>query len=203
MSNNITLNTAQLAKVQLMLSSIGNEANKVLYRAINKTIGNTQTKAVDEVYKQLSLTKKRIKQDFNQTKANSKKLSGKLRATGEPVGLINFSATQTKKGVSVKVKRVGSKKLLKHAYIAQGKGGKNHVWWRTYSGPRRPWKWKATPTRYGALPAIYRGPIERLTGPRIEDIYSKPVVLKTVQTHADQRMGVNMEQELNYVLSKL
>jgi hypothetical protein len=55
-----------------------------------------------------------------------------LRATGAQVTLINYGATQTKRGVSVCVKN--GRKLLRHAFIATMPNGHKGVFEREGTG---------------------------------------------------------------------
>ncbi|KKN52428.1 hypothetical protein LCGC14_0612820 [marine sediment metagenome] len=204
----ISIDQTQMRDVQAMLSGIKNGYPKVLSRSVNKTVTGVRTDAVNEIYKNLNLTKTRIRKDFKIKKMTWAYLTARIVSKGAPVGLAAFAGTrQTKKGVSVKVKRAGKRSILKHAFIADAKkaavfGSKTrtHVFWRKYKGPRS--KPKAG-FSYGALPRTYRLPVERLVGPRIQDILDEPKVMKPVMKMADDRLAVNLQRELNFELSKL
>jgi len=89
--------------------------------------------------------------------------------------------------------------VIRHAFIAWAKNAEN-VFWRTYTGPR------AKPRigfAYAKMPRAYRFPIERLTGPRIQDIYADPPIFNGVIQKAGDRMKSNLDHELSYELSKL
>lgn len=73
---NLKVDKDTLAGAKLMLAAVGRSVDPIIYRAINKSIDNSQTKAVDEIYDVLFLTKTRIRKDFSKLKAYSKKLSG-------------------------------------------------------------------------------------------------------------------------------
>ena len=196
----IELDKGDLLKVKTMLAGVANGAPRVITRAINKTLTNVQTKAAAEIGLDLNLPAKRIKQDFALDKANYSKLSGRFVSKGGPVGLASFTGTrQVKAGVSVKVHKSKPRTTLKHAFIATAKNATN-VFWRAYEGPRK----KLRPGfSYGALPKIYRMPVHRLTGPRVEDELAKPKVIDAVMAHADERFEYNLDHELEYELSKL
>jgi hypothetical protein len=123
-------------------------------------------------------------------------------AKGKPVGLASFSGTKELKrgGVSVKVHRTKPRNVLRHAFMARGKGSTTeHVFERKYYGkkPFRP----GFP--YAMLPDKYRFPLERLTGPRIEDEYAKPGVLDPTMGYANFKLGENINSQLDYEFSKL
>jgi len=209
MAMNIEIDRADLTEIGILLSGVKNGAVKVLTRALNKTLANVQTEAARRVADDLNLSQKRIKEDFSQIKATWSKPSATFISKGKPVGLISFSGTRaTKAGVSVKVKKSGARKIIDHAFIAVANRAEN-VWRRPYTGERK----KVRPGfAYGALPKKYRFPvppgggkgrISRLTGPRVEDELSKPHIIKRVMDHADERIEINLDAELNYELSKL
>jgi len=182
------ISTADLIKLHLLLNDIKNGPRTVTVRAINSTLAGVRTDAVDEVYKVMNLTKTRIRKDFKVTKANAAVPKGKVTASGKPVGLASFSGTaQRAKGTSVKVNRLGQRTIIKHAFIAEIKNAKN-VWRRIFipGGPRGK--------------RVARLPIDRLTGPRIEDIIAKPAVMSVVMAKAGARFAANIDHVTEYLL---
>lgn len=183
----IEIDQVQLRDVQSALTGIKNGYPKVLTRAINKSMTGIRTDATAEIYKELNLTKKRIRKDFKIRKMTWTKLEAWINSKGKPVGLASFTGTwQTKKGVSAKVKRATRKKVIRHAFT-NPVGGIKHAFLRKKVGGVR----------------VGRYPIERLTGPRIQDIYANKQVMARVLKKADARMSKNLNRELNYELSKL
>ena len=210
----IEISQSDLARVESLLRDIKNGSKRALTNAINKTLTNVQTRAAKDVGADLALTAKRIKQDFTIKKANFSDISGSFVSKGEPIGLVQYAGKQTKKGVSFKVKRIGKRTTLKHAFIAKGKGAsksadgstKTHVFWREYSGPRNytpKWmsiKYKGFP--YSALPEKYRLPLERRTGPRIEDILGASRIFDPLQKFASERFIENLETQITDILRR-
>jgi hypothetical protein len=197
----VELNKADLAEIKLLLGGVKNAAPKVLTRGINKTLTGVNTTAKREVAKRYNLTQKRIAQNFKTYKARFDFIRGKWDSTGKPIGLISFKGTrQLKKGVSVLVEVGHKRQILKHAFIGVGRGAKNVFEREYYEPPTRPFR----PTfPYGILPKKYRLPVDRLTGPRIEDELGKERTLNTVQSDADRRFTENLNRELDFELSKL
>lgn len=196
----VDINKADILAVKTMLTGIKGAYPRVMSRSINKTLTNVRVFAVKEIAKDLNLTQTRIKQDFYEDKASYSHLSGKVAAKGKPVGLISFKGTrQLKAGVKVKVHVSKSATTLKHAFITTASNAKN-VFWRQYDAARSKYR-PGFP--YAKLPHKYRYPLERLTGPRIEDEYSKPKVLGPTMKHADDRIIVNMKSQIEFELSKL
>ncbi|MBF0395771.1 MAG: phage tail protein [Desulfobacterales bacterium] len=195
----VSINQSDLNAVRLLLNGLQNSVPKVLCRAINKTLSGVQTDAVSEIADELNLTKTRIRKDFKISRASLSNTSGKVVSKGKPVGLASFIGTrQTKTGVSVKVKKQGKRSVLKHAFIAKAKTAEN-VWWRKYSGTRKQFR---PNFKYAKLPKKYKLPIQRLTGPRIQDIFAKDKVIKKVETKAKVRLDKNFAHEIDYELQR-
>jgi hypothetical protein len=198
--SSVQIDQASVAEVKSLLGEFADKYKAVLTTSINKTLGTAKTQATARIGNEINLPAARIKQDFTLDKANYSKLSGGLIAEGEPVGLINFGANQTLKGVSVKVLRSSPRELLKHAYIA-AKGTKSHVYWRAYDGPRNP----AMATKqkfFGQLPEKHymKIPVHRLTGPRIEDIFANPKVFDPVAIQAQHVYLQNVEAKIKEII---
>lgn len=195
----IDIDKGQLADVRRAVSGIKNGSVKVITRSVNKTLTGIRTDAVQEIYNVLNLTKKRIRRDFTIRKMNWSDPVAKISSTGRPVSLTTFSGTrQVKSGVSVKVKRSASRKVIRHAFIETVKGARQ-AFRREYRGPRSPHR---VGFAYGALPLAYRYPIHRLTGPRIQDIYDEPEVIGAVLKKADGRLAKALDRETAYELSR-
>lgn len=199
----IKVNETDLLAVKTMFAGVKGAYKRIVMRSINKTLTNTRVFAVKEIGKDLNLTQARIKMDFHEDGASMTKLSGRLFSTGGPISLTTYRGTrQLKAGVKIRVHKSKPATLLKHAFIETkgGGAGAEQVFWRFYEGTRA----KPRPGfEYARLPYRYRYPLERLTGPRIEDEYSKDKVLKPVMKNAGERFVVNMDAQVKFELSKL
>ena len=197
---NLKVDTDSIAGAKAMLALVGRSVDPIIYRSINKSIDNTQTKAVDKIYAVLNLTKTRIRKDFSKIKAFSKKLSGQLLATGLPVGFAAFNPTELKKGkgISIKFKRTGSREYFKHSFIRPYRGV-NHVFERE--------EWGSAPWRpnfpYGILARRYRYPLDRMYTAAIEDYYKDPRIYDPVQQFAADRLEYHVLDQADYELSKI
>ena len=207
MSITVKIDQSALERVRAALEGIRNGYENALVTSINQTLTTAKTQAAARIGNELNLKAARIKEDFTVKKASYSDPSGVLRATGEPVGLINFGASQTQKGVTVKVKRSGSRSLLKHAFISTGnKSSKEHVFWR--AGQDRqpvPKKFPAGKISKAAWPKFgneYRFSPERLTGPRIEDIFAQAEVLDPVTIQANTLFLSNVESKIDEILRR-
>jgi hypothetical protein len=198
----IKFNPEDVAKVKLMLSEI--EASRCLRNALNDTITGIQTDAARAVYADLNLTQTRIRQGFRIQRATIDDLWGSFRSIGKPVNLATFTGSRmTTRGLSVKVKRNGTRTTLKHGFLwtrptKQGDEART-AFQRAYTGARTrasnqlPWR---------KMPGHYRLPLETLTGPRIEDILGREDILSSLSALAGERLEKNTERELDWILSK-
>ena len=192
-----------------MLSGIKNAVPKVSMRAINKTLTGVRTDAVKEISNIITPTKKIIRSTISLHKATPYKLSGSVVSFGRPLPLLHYLAKPTKKGVSVKIKRAGKRKLFKHAWIGSpSPGGKAHtrVLIRRVSPPHRtkassklPWK---RMQKAGLIPKAARLPLDALAGPRVADIFSNDAVFDAVSKKAWPRLKKNFDHEIDYELSR-
>jgi hypothetical protein len=199
----VQINQADMAAVRNMLGDLADKYKSVMTTSINKTLTTARTQATARIANEINLKSSRIKQDFSIKKANFGDISGSLKATGEPVGLINFGANQTQKGVSVKVLKSSSRSLIKHAYIA-ARGSKEHVYWRKNRMPGTG-KWpvgKKTNINWRNVAPKFKLPVERLTGPRIEDIFAKSEVLDPVTIQAQHVYLLNVETKIDEIIRR-
>jgi len=198
-SLSISINQADLLKVEAMLSGIKNAVPRVISRSVNKTLVGVRTDSVREIGKVITPKAKVIRKSFKVYRATISNLSAKVRSKGKPLGLIHFRARQIKRGVSLQVKKKKARSVIPHAFIRTVKGAKN-VWMRYYYGPRRPRK---PGRKYGAMPKKYRLPMYRMAGPRVPDIMSNKPVMRAIQEKADKRLDKAFNHELEFMLSRL
>ena len=205
MPMNVEISKLDMAALDRILRGTKNGAVPVLVRALNKTLTGVKSQAAKEVAADLNVTQARIKKNFVKSHSASwKNPTAGFVAQGKPLGLVDFIGTrQVKKGMSVKIKKSGTRHIIKHAFKSILWAGKEDVGQRIYEGVRKPARGTYPYTAYRALPFKYRWPVKRLTGPRIEDELGKPSVIGAVMAHASERLDVILEQELNYELSKL
>ena len=182
----IEISQSDVRAVESMLSDIQNGATKAMVTAINKTVVTTKVQVKKKLGQKLNLTAKRINKNLSVKKANYDSIQGAVVSTGKPIGLINFKATQLKKGVKAQVLKSSSRQLIEHAFIATSKGAKN-VWWR-----------KKLPS--GKL--VGRLPIERLTGPRIEDIMGEDGFLRAANEDASELLVNNLSIKVDEILRR-
>lgn len=104
----------------------GSDRDRAISRAarsaLNKTAKSARAGAIKFIRKTYAVKAASLRKAMTIKRATGKSSSAELVIGGSMMGLINFSARQGRKGVSVTVKR-GSRKIIKHAFIAQvGRG---------------------------------------------------------------------------------
>lgn len=181
---NVEIDQAQLSRATLLLSSIGRGAATVLARAINRTLDGVKTDASTMIRAVITAKKKDVDATFDISKASAARPVGSFRSTGRPLPLISFSARQTKKGVSIQVRKDRPRQVWPHTFIAVMKTGHKGVFWRKAVGGIR----------------VRRLPIEEKYGPRIPDIFSNEEVMDKVLASAKERIDKNMAHEIDYEL---
>jgi hypothetical protein len=94
-------------------------------RAINRTLEQARTSMSREIRAEFNMPAAKVNQALRITRASFKRgvleIEGVLESPtkrGRSLNLINFAARRTAKGVTVKVKREGARKLIPGAFIA-------------------------------------------------------------------------------------
>lgn len=180
----IDIDRQQLARATLLLSSVKNGASRAIARAINKTLDGIKTDASVEIRIIVTARKKDVDRTFSLSRATATRPQGSFRSTGRPLPLIAYSVRQTKKGVSIQVRRDRPRKVIPHAFIATMKTGHRGAFWRQKVNGR----------------IVGRLPIEELSGPRVPDILSNEPVMVNVLASARERIDKNMAHEIDYEL---
>jgi len=207
----IKFDPQDLADVKKLFNSSDLLYNKVAYRAIKKVTAGIKTDADKEIRDIYNLKKSKVSGGIY-TKAGTMDkplMSVTVGKHGDdsskPISLINFAARQTQKGVSTQVLKSGGRKLTPHLFIADGKNSNRHVFVRQYR-----WKGKGPVKKfnkafsYGALPAIFRGPILKRTGPRLADAFTgRPDVYQRIKDKAVARIKKEVEYQMDIALKSL
>jgi len=196
----LDIDRMSLLNAQTALRKIPKGIERVTVRAVNKTLTGVRTDSVREIQKVITPKASVIRKEISIQKATVARPSGRVESRGKPLGLAHYRARQTKKGVTVQVKKQNRRKLVKGAFMATPKGAKN-VFWRYYhTGRPKPVR-QGFP--YGRLPAEYRLPVQRLTGPAIPDVMGDARVFNEIEKKAGLRLKTNFDHELSYMLRKL
>ena len=197
----IKIDESDLQRVTDMLGGIKGLSERVTVRALNKTLTGVKTDASAEIRTVVTAKKAAVDETFKIQKASTGNMTAMISSTGKPLALIDYSARQTQKGVSVQVRKDRSRKIVQSAFITTMKSGHNGVFWREWhGGTKKPVNPKMV---YSKLPRQYRLKIKELYGPRVPDIMSNEPVMKNILAKAGGRLHSNLVHETDYEFSKL
>lgn len=203
----ITINPSQMAEIRDLLAYIKDGVQKVIMRALNKTIVGVRSDAAKEIYKELNLTQTRIKEDMALRKATMIQQTAAVTSKGKHIPLIEFGARIVRSGVSVQVKRTRPRTVIEGAFIQTVAGRGPQVLSRPYE-----WIGKGTPigmpkagyyyTYPARWPEKYRLPAMPKYGPSIPEVFSNDEVMGPVLEQAGQRLQINLDHEAKYLISQ-
>ncbi len=205
MPANVTIDKTDLFELNLTLGTIKGGASLAIMRATNDAIGGIKTKAVDEIYNKVALTKVNIRTAYKVNKMYVKDTSADITCKGKPIPLINFQARSVNKGVTLKVLRASKRSTVRHAFIAKMKSTHRGVFWRA-DRPRGRGAWlvgkkMALPSpRKGGPLRPYQLPVHELYGPRIPDIFDDPEILEKVFKEASTRFDDRLAHHTSRLL---
>lgn len=175
--------TCNARGVQASLSRFITDQRVAVARALNKTAMQARTEASRAVRDAgYNIKASAIKDSFDIQRASKNSLIVLLLATGRPIGLINYNASQTRKGVRVKVK--SGAHTLRHAFIATMKSGHRGVFVRAGG--------KGSP----------RLPIRELYGPSIPTALSNRVVEEAIMSKIQEKFPQILAHEIAFLEMK-
>jgi Prophage minor tail protein Z (GPZ) len=181
------LGAGDIANVKLMLGALSKAGDTVIKQAVNRTLTGVRTDTTNEVSKVITPTKKKIRSTVTVSKMTAGDGNAFVKCTGGPLNLIEFKARQTKKGVTVQVKKSSGRSLIKHAFIQTMKNGEKLVLWRKVINGKR----------------VARYPIEAKASLAIPDVMGHEPTMNEILRLADDRLKKNLNDRLNYELNRL
>ena len=115
-------------EAEKLLRELGPAAKRATSRTINKTIIPVRAISARKIQEKRNLKIGVIKQQLKVQRARPNRLFGAIVASGKPIPIRHFGANQTRKGVTVKVAKVGkrialqkySNKSFRHKGFAKG-----------------------------------------------------------------------------------
>lgn len=155
-----------------------------MVRAINRAIDVAQTEGGREIRKEYALKAAVISAAMVKRRARrgmAGGASGMLIVAGRPIGLIDFNANQTRRGVSVRIKKGSGRKVLQSAFIATTSKGYRGVFRRTGK------------SRY---------PIKTLRSVSIPQTFINKVVIKAVDAATVDAYERTLAQQTRFLMSK-
>ena len=146
----LTVTVTGVEELRAALSAAPKRAEWALRTAINGTASHAQTESVRRIGQEWNAKQKDIRKALTVTKATAARLEASVQATGgrgKRIPLVVFGARQTRKGVTVKVKRAGGRGLLPGAFIATMKSGHRGVFVRAAKSRKQGTPYRALPIR--------------------------------------------------------
>lgn len=202
-----SINHKQLAEVRKLLEEFPRSIDRVITQSINRALIGVQGDAVRVVRDKVNLTAKRIKKDSKIFRASSQQMTGRVEFRGGKIGLFNYGARASTRGVSFRIWRGGPLQRFRHAFIgttANKKGDEvfRHVFEREYRGKKTKKKDRKV-RRWLDLPKKYRYPIRRLEGPSIPALIEREDIEREIQYDAEKRLAAALDQRLKFEIKRL
>lgn len=177
---------------------------KAIARALNRAGDQSVTEASRRIREIYSIKAQDVKRQFRVIRRPAK--GGVLRFTvrffGERIPLIAFGANETRKGITVRVKRGGGgRQLIAHAFKARMKSGHIGVFLRAAGGkgldrPSRFGPGSGTKGRRWGAPD---SPITELFTLDVPTMFNAPKVTAAVVRMASESFTRNFEQQLKFL----
>lgn len=199
-----------LDKAQQDMAALSSAMPHVAVRALNKAMTGTKTDMVKIVRQTHNYKAGALRKRLKVSRATRAKIKGHVESKGRAVHLTDIAGTrQTKKGVTVNVKKDSGRQLIPRAFKAiSRKSGKEIVL-------RRP-----STEDYGGYDELYgrygppgsggtvgkRGQKARLMwfpAPHPEYVYNAPDTWARVKDAAAERIDTNIEREMDAEIRKM
>ena len=182
----IRLSQKDLDDARLMLLGIDKGFPKAFSRALNKAVEGTRTDMVALVRKDYNYKAAAVRKRISLQKATYAVLNAAVRSSGGEVHLTDIAGTrQTKKGVSVNVKKSTGRKLIPRAFIRPGRRSKKQIVFRR---------------RMVGGKMVGRTPIDARYTSHPEQIYNTPENWAQLEKAAVIRLNKNFAHEVDAIL---
>ena len=155
-----------------------------MVRAVNRAVDTAQTVGNAKIRESYNLKAGVVRTAMTKKRAHRGMAGGArgvLIVGGNPIGLIDFDARQTRRGVTVRIKKGNGRKVLSTAFIATTKAGYRGVFRRT------------TKDRY---------PIKNLRSVSIPQTFINRIVIQAVDAATMESFERNLAQQTKYLMSK-
>lgn len=165
-----------------------------LSRALNHVGAKARTESSRDIRKVYKIPAKNIKEDIKLIRATTKKLSAQLHSRGNPLPVVAFSPSQTRKGVTI---RVGNtRKLLRSAFIVNLKNGHKGVFAKgRYDGK---FKWRSLRDKKGGNDTA----INELMTKSVPRALSERSVIASMKARVGSDLPQRVRHEIRYELSQ-
>lgn len=177
-----------LKRAQADLWRLSRDIPKVAVRATNKSMTGTKTDVANIARQNYNFKAGALKKRMSISRASKQNLTGKITSKGRMLHLTDVVGTrQTKRGVTVNVKKETGRQLIPSAFIRRGQySHKKIVFRRKVQG--------------GEM--VGRYPISARMAPFPEDIYNSRENWAKIETAAAQRIDTNVAREVDSEIRK-
>ena len=172
----INLDTNNIAVLQRRLRRSEKAANVALRRSLNKVAQQAKTHVIRQTGRELALPQKKIRERVTIQKARNDNLEAVVRVSRQAVRLFEYKPRQLRRGISIRVKKTGGRKVLRHAFIAAMRSGHTGVFTRA--------------------PGVARLPIRELFGPAVIEVARDHIESATEK--AQDKLPEVFEHEFGY-----
>ena len=169
--------------------------DKATASALNKMADQVKVRSAREIRAVgYSLRAATIKKGLTVRRANPRQLKAAVVAQGRPIPLIEFSARQTSKGVSVAV--LNGRKVIPGAFIAVMPSGHRGVFVRQDGGRHKK-------VMTGGKASWHQLPIRELFGPSVPDGLANRQAQQILQDFITEKFPAILEHEHAWLARKL
>lgn len=195
----VSVNSAQFDRVARLLSAVKGGAELAGSRAINDTLKALRASAVRKIRERLNIKARDIRDRIFLTRATRNKLEGRFDVTGGrrlPVFL--FGAKQTKKGVTYKIKKGESRKLVPGAWVSKTL---RQVFVREFAdnvGLAKEGERASVGETFAGRKRVGRRPIRPVFGPSVGRVF-----VEEVQTTVQREATAKLEERLDFHVDRL
>lgn len=163
------------------------QGRRGINRSLNLAANSTGALASKEIRSELNLKPRELQRGrlIKVKRASGNVSEARVTISGARQPLTQFVGTrQTATGLSVRVFKSSSRKILKGRFV-YGRAGRLAAERQTVGGKRVP-----------------RGPVSLLFGPGASQFASKPEVMGKLEAHARERFALEFERDVAFRLSK-
>jgi hypothetical protein len=183
--------------------------NRVTKRAVDRTMGTVKTTVSRVARETLNVKKRNLDQNIGVKKYDYAQASGVVTIFGASLPIFDFNPVQVLSGIKVKIKKRGSAKVIKRAFIAQMRSGHEGVFLREWHGESsstsgKRWN-KGVKRRVSpkTIPEKWRLPMHELWTTSLPEAVGDKMPMDQILADAGDNLHKNLEREINYELSKL
>ncbi|WP_028575030.1 phage tail protein [Desulfonatronovibrio hydrogenovorans] len=187
MQPTISISSDDIRSAQRDLNYMANEMPWVAVRALNKAMTGVKTDLVSIIRERYNYKAAALRKRITIAKATRQNIRGHVQSKGGPVHLTDITGTrQTKKGISVDVRKSTGRRVIPRAFKASGRISGKQIVFRRQGDP---------PKQISRL--VPRYPIQAITTAHPEVLYNSPENWTRIQTEVARRLDTNIQREID------